>query len=299
MEESQPPSPSAVRRRCSPNPRRRPRQQWRKGIIESLIRGSDGHSRAAFVRSAGLLTRRALERLYPLEAADFRPPADGRPWGSATASQWRSAAACPRGSACRWPSVHFRRPSARRRLPPARRWPPAVGPWRPAAACPMGSVCRWPSVHFRRPSARRRLPPVRSPPTSARPPMSARGDPPPPVRGDPSADGRPPISDARPLAADFRPSADGRPPFRVASSVDDSKKANFDEFVIQACGCSSVRLCYFSKSRIRRRFVLSVHVTTCPFNAYPMNCTSLSGNELLFEATQGSVDLMATVFSPI
>ncbi|CAG0910738.1 unnamed protein product, partial [Cyprideis torosa] len=69
---------------------------------------------------------------------------------------------------------------------------------------------------------------------------------------------------------------------------------NFDEFVIQACACSSVRLCYFSKSTIRRRFSRGIANCECE-----LILEATQGSLCRLEATQGSVHLMATVFSPI
>jgi hypothetical protein len=43
------------------------RSKWPLGRIVSLIPGKDGHSRAAFVRMKGIVTRRHLNRLIPLE----------------------------------------------------------------------------------------------------------------------------------------------------------------------------------------------------------------------------------------
>jgi hypothetical protein len=45
------------------------RTNWRLGIVERLIPGADGSPRAAFVRIGNVSTRRALERLFPLESA--------------------------------------------------------------------------------------------------------------------------------------------------------------------------------------------------------------------------------------
>ena len=45
-----------------------PRGSWPLAIIEELIVGGDGIARAAWIRMRGIRTRRAIDRLIPLEA---------------------------------------------------------------------------------------------------------------------------------------------------------------------------------------------------------------------------------------
>lgn len=47
-----------------------PRGRWPLARITSLLPGPDGHSRAALIEMRGKRTRRAISKLYQLEAAE-------------------------------------------------------------------------------------------------------------------------------------------------------------------------------------------------------------------------------------
>ena len=50
------------------------RVNWRLAIVESLIRGPDGHVRAANIRTATGNTNRPIVKLYPLEVTSSTEP---------------------------------------------------------------------------------------------------------------------------------------------------------------------------------------------------------------------------------